>query len=384
MVQDTPPSNGNSEEPKHLRLTLRTLLAYLDDVLEPAQAREIGTKIQETQYASQLVERIQDVLRRRRIEAPELTGPAAGLDPNTVAEYLDNTLPVKSIADVERVCLESDTHLAEVAACHQILTLVLGGPIHVSADSRARLHALIPSALAHQTQPEHAASPASAGSSKSPESSSSKTQKSSKLAQESAASASVAKSTIAGDEVQPSPNGNLAEAAAGTSRLAGRMPDFPQTKPLWKRALVPTCIGLVLLIWVGSLIYDPSLAGSGPKELAQSDQKSTPPAKTEQKPAGKTQPPEKTKVTPAETKPKPEIPAEGKTPEEKKPSQEVVSTDSAGNNATPKPAEVPEKTGPVRARAFATTPPRRHGGTNRPSGSRRECALHEQRCQPHH
>ena len=57
-----------------LRLTLRTLLAYLDDTLEPAQAKDIGEKVAESEFAQQTVERIKTVTRRRRLTTPPTTG----------------------------------------------------------------------------------------------------------------------------------------------------------------------------------------------------------------------------------------------------------------------------------------------------------------------
>jgi len=125
-----------------VRLTLRTLLAYLDDTLEPLEIKTIGQKVAESETAQELIARIKQVTRRRRITTPPATGPNA-FDPNTVAEYLDNVLPPEQVAEVEKLCLESDVHLAEVASCHQILTLVLGEPAVVPPKAKERMYALV-------------------------------------------------------------------------------------------------------------------------------------------------------------------------------------------------------------------------------------------------
>ena len=127
-----------------MRLTLRTLLAYLDDVLAPEDTKIIGQKIQESPMAQLLVSRIREVMRRRRLKAPDVFGPEMGIDPNIVSQYLDNTLSADRYADVERVLLASDEMLAEAAACHQVLTVILADPSDVSTASRERLYALGP------------------------------------------------------------------------------------------------------------------------------------------------------------------------------------------------------------------------------------------------
>jgi hypothetical protein len=126
-----------------VRLTLRTLLAYLDDTLEPTEIKQIGQKVAESDAAQELVARIKQVTRRRRLTTPPATGPGARFDPNTVAEYLDNELPSDQVAELEKQCLESDVHLAEIAACHQILTLVLGEPALVPPTAKERMYGLV-------------------------------------------------------------------------------------------------------------------------------------------------------------------------------------------------------------------------------------------------
>ncbi len=56
-----------------MRLTLRTLLAYLDDTLEPHEIKEIGQKVAESDAAQELVARIKQITRRRRLTTPPST-----------------------------------------------------------------------------------------------------------------------------------------------------------------------------------------------------------------------------------------------------------------------------------------------------------------------
>lgn len=136
------------DEPKKnrgifMRLTLRTLLAYLDDALDPAQAKVIGQKLAESPSALELVERIRKVTRRRRLSTPaNANEQGSPSDPNTVAAYLSDSLHAEALAEFEETCLASDVHLAEVAACHQILTLVLSEQVLVPPTAVRRMYTL--------------------------------------------------------------------------------------------------------------------------------------------------------------------------------------------------------------------------------------------------
>lgn len=124
-----------------MRLTLRTLLAYLDDRLAPTNAREIGQKIANSPFATELAERIKEVKRRRRLATADQAKPQ--IDANLIAEYLDDQLTPELVGKVEQQILSSDALLAEVASAHEVLGL-LRDPVPLDARLRDRLYAMDP------------------------------------------------------------------------------------------------------------------------------------------------------------------------------------------------------------------------------------------------
>jgi hypothetical protein len=127
-----------------MRLTLRTLLAYLEDALPPESAKRIGRMIARSPDARHVVRRIRKVVRRRRLIAVKPDSESRrGMDANDMAEYLDNVLPEEEVGRVERRCLKHDALLAEAAACHQILSRVLGEPPTVNDEARRKAYAAV-------------------------------------------------------------------------------------------------------------------------------------------------------------------------------------------------------------------------------------------------
>lgn len=104
-----------------MRLTLRTLLGWIDGVLPPEDHAFIGERVGGSRVATRLADRIRGVVVRPGIGVPNCGGQWIADDPNFVAEYLDNTLAAAHLEAFERVCIESEMHLAEVAACHGML-----------------------------------------------------------------------------------------------------------------------------------------------------------------------------------------------------------------------------------------------------------------------
>jgi len=133
-----------------MRLTLRTLLAWLDDTLQPTQVREIGVQVAGSPFAQELSDRIHRVTRQRRLTVPSSSGSET-TDANVVASYLDNELDPEAVAEYEKKCLTSDVNLAEVASVHQILSL-LGQKVKVPAAARSRMYLLVKSREANRSR----------------------------------------------------------------------------------------------------------------------------------------------------------------------------------------------------------------------------------------
>src|SRR5205085_1801275 len=91
------------------------------------------------------------------------TGPGARFDANAIAEYRDNEFDQEKVAELEKTCLESDVHLAEIAACHQILTRGLGEPALGPPTARERMYGLVQGREAIPFRKAQPAGPAAAG-----------------------------------------------------------------------------------------------------------------------------------------------------------------------------------------------------------------------------
>lgn len=122
-----------------MRLTLRTLLAFRDQVLEPKDAEILEQRFRESQTAQNLSQRINHLL-ANPVDTPlAVDAVEFGLNPNDVSSFLDDAMPHDRIADMERKCLDNQALLAEVASCHQILVKTIRSPAPVSVGFRNRV-----------------------------------------------------------------------------------------------------------------------------------------------------------------------------------------------------------------------------------------------------
>lgn len=133
-----------------MRLTLRTLLAYRDGVLNAADAESLHQRIQQSEDAANLLRRIERLSQDYQNPSATIVGKGLGGDPNFVAEYVDDVLQREKVPEMERVCLESDTHLAELAACHRLLATALHTRVQLPDELKELAYSIVRSETREQ------------------------------------------------------------------------------------------------------------------------------------------------------------------------------------------------------------------------------------------
>ena len=114
-----------------MRLTLRTMLAYRDRVLRPADTEDLHRRIQSSEDAGNLLRRIDSLGKKQFTPSPTIVGKGLAGDPNSYAEYLDDVLAAEKVPEFEKTCLESDVHLNELAECHSLLSSAIHTRVRV-------------------------------------------------------------------------------------------------------------------------------------------------------------------------------------------------------------------------------------------------------------
>lgn len=107
-----------------MRLTLRNLLAYMHGTLSPEHHNAFAAMVKNNPRVQLLVNRCQQ-LKTRSLQGIDLDQTAAQFQVETVAKYLDFTLPDDQIAPFEKAALASDEQLAEIVDAHRILADVI-------------------------------------------------------------------------------------------------------------------------------------------------------------------------------------------------------------------------------------------------------------------
>lgn len=116
-------------------------MAWMDDTLPPKDVRRIGRQLERSKFSQDLSRRIRRVVRQRRLTIPGM-GSNQPVEANVVAAYLDNNLPGEATSTYESLCLNSDVHLAEVAATHEILS-VLEHPCPIAPETYASMYRIV-------------------------------------------------------------------------------------------------------------------------------------------------------------------------------------------------------------------------------------------------
>lgn len=117
-----------------MRLTLRNLLAYLHGTLDAEQHAAFAQLVQSNPRVQLLIDRCSN-LAAKRLAAPDIEQTSAQYQVESVAKYLDFTLPDDQLAAFEKAALASDEQLAEIVDCHRVLADVVKSRVSFSTPS---------------------------------------------------------------------------------------------------------------------------------------------------------------------------------------------------------------------------------------------------------
>ncbi len=129
-----------------MRLTLRTLLAYLNEAgLTAKEQKEISARIEQSENAQKLIKHLEVITSDPAVNVFAISDNQGEKNANRVAQYLDSSLSDKDVEVFEKSALESVPLLAEIANSHLILSKVLSNePIKVPLGIRQKIYSLSP------------------------------------------------------------------------------------------------------------------------------------------------------------------------------------------------------------------------------------------------
>ena len=99
-----------------MRVTLRTLIAGQCGLLNPQQQATLDDQLQQHTAARSLYEHLGKLRQSSTPRTPPLSGTGLGIDPASVAGYLQRQLPADQAQAFERLAIESDQVLDELLA----------------------------------------------------------------------------------------------------------------------------------------------------------------------------------------------------------------------------------------------------------------------------
>lgn len=123
-----------------MKLTLRTLLAFMDGTVTEDESAALRTKIKASAPIRELIQRIRKVVNNSELPAPRNDGLDSTGNPNNTSEYLDNLLDIEIVPNFEKLAIGSDVLLAEIAETHQILAALSELDTGISGTLRNRLY----------------------------------------------------------------------------------------------------------------------------------------------------------------------------------------------------------------------------------------------------